>query len=65
MLGGAGTAVLSLVRRVRDVRLLSMVPAWVAASCLAIAINGSRGLPQYFVQAWPPLALAAGLGRPR
>ena len=28
---------------------------------LAIAINGSRGLPQYFVQAWPPLALAAGV----
>jgi hypothetical protein len=35
---------------------------WVAASCLAIAINGSRGLPQYFVQAAPGLALAAGLG---
>jgi hypothetical protein len=33
---------------------------WVAAACLSIAINGSRGLPQYFVQAGPALALAAG-----
>ncbi len=33
---------------------------WVAAACLSIAINGSRGLPQYFVQAAPALALAAG-----
>ena len=32
---------------------------WVAAACLSIAINGSRGLPQYFVQANPALALAA------
>jgi hypothetical protein len=36
--------------------------AWVAASCLSIAINGSRGLPQYFLQAAPALALAAGVG---
>jgi len=34
---------------------------WVAAACLSIAINGSRGLPQYFVQAAPALALAAGI----
>jgi hypothetical protein len=33
--------------------------AWVAAACLTIAINGSRDLPQYFVQAGPALALAA------
>jgi hypothetical protein len=32
---------------------------WVAAGCLSIAINGSRDLPQYFVQAAPALALAA------
>jgi hypothetical protein len=31
----------------------------VAAACLTIAINGSRDLPQYFVQAAPALALAA------
>jgi hypothetical protein len=35
--------------------------AWVAAACLSIAINGSRNLPQYFLQAAPALALAAGL----
>ena len=35
---------------------------WVAAACLSIAINGSRGLPQYFLQAAPALALAAGVG---
>lgn len=35
--------------------------AWVAAACLSIAVNGSRGLPQYFVQAYPALALAFGL----
>ena len=35
--------------------------AWVAAACVSIAINGSRNLPQYFLQAAPALALAAGL----
>jgi hypothetical protein len=35
---------------------------WVAAACLSIAVNGSRGLPQYFLQAGPPMALAAGWG---
>ena len=39
-----------------------MPVVWVAAACLSIAINGSRGLPQYFVQANPALALAAGWG---
>ncbi|HEY8551345.1 MAG TPA: hypothetical protein VIL35_15415 [Vicinamibacterales bacterium] len=34
---------------------------WVAAACLSIAVNGSRGLPQYFVQAYPALALAFGV----
>jgi hypothetical protein len=36
--------------------------AWVAAAILSIAINGSRGLPQYFVQAMPALALIAAAG---
>ena len=57
LLGGAGCAVL-LVLGLRD-RALLMAPAWVAAACLVIAVNGSRGLPQYFVQALPALALAA------
>jgi hypothetical protein len=44
------------------VRRAAWIPvAWVAAACLAIVINGSRDLPQYFVQAAPALALAAGV----
>ena len=57
LLGGAGCAVL-LGGSLRN-RALLVAPAWVAAACLVIAINGSRGLPQYFVQALPALALAA------
>lgn len=57
-LGGAGCLLL-LAFSVRD--RAALVPVvWVAAACLSIAINGSRGLPQYFVQAAPALALAAG-----
>lgn len=56
-LGGAGCAVL-LAGSVRSRACLIPV-AWVAGACLSIAINGSRGLPQYFVQAAPGLALAA------
>jgi len=58
--GGLGCLVL-LVAGVR--RRAAWLPVlWVAAACLSIAVNGSRGLPQYFVQAAPALALAAGLG---
>lgn len=60
LLGGAGCAVLLVGSWARRERLI--VPLWVAAACLTIAINGSRGLPQYFVQALPALALAAALG---
>jgi hypothetical protein len=57
LLGGGGCAVLLLAwSRARE-GLIAV--AWVAAACLTIAINGSRELPQYFVQAGPPLALAA------
>jgi 4-amino-4-deoxy-L-arabinose transferase-like glycosyltransferase len=59
-LGGAGTLLL-LALAVRDRDRLVPV-AWVAAACVSIAVNGSRGLPQYFVQAAPALALAAGWG---
>jgi hypothetical protein len=38
-----------------------MPVAWVAIAGLSIAINGSRNLPQYFLQAAPALALAAGV----
>jgi hypothetical protein len=58
-LGGLGGAVL-VVLSPWTPRWLA-VPAWIAAACVAIAVNGSRGLPQYFVQAWPALAMAAGL----
>ena len=57
LLGGAGCAVL-LAGSLRDRERL-VVPAFVAAACLSIAINGGRGLPQYFIQALPLLALAA------
>jgi hypothetical protein len=59
LLGGAGTAFL-LIAGWRHPRWLA-VPAWVAVAVLSIAINGSRGLPQYFVQAAAPLACASGL----
>lgn len=57
LLGGAGCAVLLVASFWKRERLAG--PAWVAAACLSIAINGSRGLPQYFVQALPLLALTA------
>ena len=60
LLGGTGCAVLLAASVKQRERLF--VPAWVAAACLVIAINGSRGLPQYFVQALPPLALATAWG---
>jgi hypothetical protein len=59
LLGGLGSAVLLLTSARDRVRLV--MPIWVAAACLSIAINGGRGLPQYFIQAAPLLALAAGL----
>ena len=58
LVGGAGCA--GLVFFGIGNRALWLPVAWVAAACLSIAINGSRGLPQYFVQAAPALALAAG-----
>jgi hypothetical protein len=58
--GGAGCLVLLLTAGAGRERLVG--PVWVAAACLSIAVNGSRGLPQYFVQANPALALAAGWG---
>jgi hypothetical protein len=60
LVGGAGCLVL-LTRVRRDPGAVAAL-AWVAAACLAIVINGGRGLPQYFVQANPALATAAALG---
>ena len=66
MVGGLGCLVLLAGwLRTRTGWVLLLPVAWVAAACLSIAINGSRGLPQYFVQAAPALALAAGMGASR
>jgi hypothetical protein len=59
LVGGLGCAVLLVMARREPHRAIA--PLWVAAACLSIAINGSRGLPQYFVQAAPALGLAAGI----
>jgi hypothetical protein len=57
--GGLGWTVLLVVGIWQRTAWIPVI--WVAAACLAIAINGSRNLPQYFVQAAPALALAAGV----
>jgi hypothetical protein len=59
-LGGAGCLLLLPAAFFNRERLMPIV--WIAAACVSIAVNGSRGLPQYFVQANPALALAAGWG---
>jgi hypothetical protein len=61
--GGLGCLILlgNALRRDVDRWTLLLPVMWVGAVCLSIAINGSRGLPQYFVQAVPALALAAGV----
>jgi hypothetical protein len=61
--GGAGCLILIASALTSSERRERVVPVvWVAAACLSIAINGSRSLPQYFIQANPFLALAAGWG---
>jgi hypothetical protein len=58
--GGLG-ALLLAARRPRD-GSTHVAVVWLAAAILSIAINGSRGLPNYFVQAAPALALAGSAG---
>jgi hypothetical protein len=58
--GGVGA--LLLVGAWRSSRSVLVAFAWLVAAVISIAINGSRGLPNYFVQAYPALALAAGAG---
>ena len=57
--GGLGCAFMFAAGFVRRAAWIPV--AWIAAACVVIAINGSRNLPQYFVQAAPALALAAGV----
>jgi hypothetical protein len=59
-LGGLGA--LLLIPAIRWQRSTWVVFAWLVAATLSIAINGSRSLPNYFVQANPALALAASAG---
>jgi 4-amino-4-deoxy-L-arabinose transferase-like glycosyltransferase len=58
-LGGLGAAWLVL-RAWRDPKTC-VLALWVGAACVSIAVNGSRGLPQYFLQAGAALALAAAV----
>jgi hypothetical protein len=70
--GGLGCAVLTVAGlrkpgggRLAGHRGLAWIPVvWVALACVSIAINGSRDLPQYFLQAAPALGLAAGMAAP-
>lgn len=57
--GGLGALLLT---RVRSRASTAVALAWLASAILAIAINGRRDLPNYFVQANPALALAASAG---
>jgi hypothetical protein len=63
--GGVGSLVLLVVaiRALAQGRLVTAwIPLiWIDLACVSIAINGSRDLPQYFLQAAPALALAAGM----
>ncbi len=58
---GAIGVLLAVTRRPFD-RVAWLTLAWLAAATASIAVNGARNLPQYFVQAGPALALAAGAG---
>jgi 4-amino-4-deoxy-L-arabinose transferase-like glycosyltransferase len=58
-LGGLGAAWLLL--RARQTPATLVLALWVGAACVSIAVNGSRGLPQYFLQAGAALALAAAV----
>ncbi len=59
-LGGLG-ALLAITRRPLD-RRIWIATSWLVAATASIAVNGARNLPQYFVQAGPALAFAAGVG---
>lgn len=59
LLGGVGCAI--LIAAAFWSPRLAIGPLWVAAACLSIAINGSRDLQQYFVQAGPALAFSAAV----
>jgi hypothetical protein len=57
----ASVGAVLLAWRLRE-RAALMTFAWLLAAIFANVINGSRGLPQYFVQANPALALVGAAG---
>jgi hypothetical protein len=59
-LGGLGAILIA--GSARSSGSAAVAIAWVLSAVLSIAINGSRSLPNYFVQANPALALAAAAG---
>jgi len=61
-LGGLGSLLLAWQAFIQPHRGAVVPLAWIAAAILSIAINGQRNLPNYFVQAYPALALAAASG---
>ena len=62
-LGGLGALFLLLDLKQQQRRGPALIVlAWLTAAVISIAVNGSRGLPQYFVQAFPALAMAAAGG---
>jgi hypothetical protein len=64
-IGGLGALAIVLTLRFTSTpvsRAGIVALAWIGACVASIAINGSRGLPQYFVQAKPALALAGAAG---
>ncbi len=58
----AGLGALLLAVQARSNRSVMVILCWLLAAVISIAINGSRSLPNYFVQANPALALAASAG---
>lgn len=57
-----GVGVLLILLRERANRSALVLLAWLLAAAISIAINGSRDLPNYFIQAFPALAFAASAG---
>lgn len=58
--GGLGA--LALAARAWTHRPSRLILVWLMAAVASIGLNGARGLPQYFVQAGPALALAGAAG---
>jgi hypothetical protein len=62
-LGGLGVLLVAAkATSDRPSRSTLVAVAWSAAAIVSIAINGRRGLPNYFVQAAPAMALVASAG---